>query len=523
MERKKDRAYNMLKRLKSLKYRLIVDSLLIGIIVGLVIVVHRSILMKISPMFISIYSKAAQNVMLIPIVFLFLMFLGFIVGKMVKKEPIISGSGIPQVEAILTRNLKQNWLMVLLYKFLGGLICLGAGLSLGREGPSVQMGACVGEGISQKSNKLDSEKKYLITSGASAGLSAAFNAPISGVMFSLEETHKNFSPLVLVSAMIASLTADFISKNFFGIIPSLYFPKLNSLPLKYYWGLIILGVIIGISGVIFSNGLLKTQDLYKKLNVSIEVKCIIPFIITGVIGMMFPIVLGGGHDLIMALKDGQFTLIFLFSLIVIKFLFTFISFGSGAPGGIFFPLLVLGALVGNFVGIIYIKYLGIPDIYLINFIVLAMAGHFASIVKAPITAILLICEMTGSLYHLLPLAVVVIVSQLTSDVLNSAPIYESLLSNFLSKGTNKYEGRVGKKTLIEAVVQIYSKLDDKKIKEIDWPENCLVVSIYRGEEEVLPKGDTKIYAGDLLVIMVNEDNASCMLENISEMAATINK
>ena len=143
----------------------------------------------------------------------------------------------------------------------------------------------------------------------------------------------------------------------------------------------------------------------------------------------------------MELKDSNFTMMFLLTLIVVKFLFTFVCFGSGVPGGIFFPLLVLGALVGNFVGLVFAKYLGIPDMYIANFIVLAMAGHFASIVKAPITAILLISEMTGSLNHLLSLAVVVIVSQLTSDILNSAPIYESLLSRILAKGINKYEGR----------------------------------------------------------------------------------
>lgn len=520
MDKKRDRVYNMLNRLENLKYKLIIDSLLIGIVVGLVIVIHRIILSAISPIFIDFYKKASENYRLIPIVFIVLILLGFLVGKMVKIEPMIAGSGIPQVEGILIRNLKQNWFTVLLYKFVGGVICLGAGLSLGREGPSVQMGACIGEGISTKTKKLDNEKKYLITSGASAGLSAAFNAPISGVMFSLEEAHKNFSPLVLLSAMIASLTADFISKNFFGLTPSLYFSRLNSLPLKYYWGLLILGIVIGISGVIFSKGLLKTQDLYKKINASVEVKCIIPFVVTGIVGLTFPIVLGGGHDLIMTLKETEFTLVLLLSIIVIKFLFTFVCFGSGAPGGIFFPLLVLGALVGNFIGLVYVRYLGIPETYLINFIVLAMAGHFASIVKAPITAILLISEMTGSLNHLLSLAVVVIVAQLTSDVLNSKPIYESLLTRILAKASNKYEGRVGKKTLIEIVVQIYSEIDNKKIKNIPWPENCLLVSIYRGEKEILPKGDTTIYAGDLLVIMTNEESASIMLEDISEMAAT---
>ena len=223
MIRKTDRIDVMLKRLEKLKYRLILDSLIVGIVVGIIIVIHRIILSTLSPVFINFYKKASENYLLIPILFIILIILGFAVGRMVKKEPMISGSGIPQVEGILTRNLKQNWFNVLVYKFIGGLICLGTGLSLGREGPSVQMGACIGEGISEKTKKLDNEKKYLITSGASAGLSAAFNAPISGVMFSLEETHKNFSSLVLVSAMIASLMADFVSKNFFGMTPSLHF------------------------------------------------------------------------------------------------------------------------------------------------------------------------------------------------------------------------------------------------------------------------------------------------------------
>ncbi|WP_455538862.1 ClC family H(+)/Cl(-) exchange transporter [Terrisporobacter sp.] len=521
MERKVEKVDVMLNRLKNLKYRLIADSLIIGILVGLVIVAYRIMINNLMPIFISFYEKASNNYLLIPIVFLVLIGLGFIVGKMVKKEPMISGSGIPQVEGILTRNLKQNWLSVLFYKFVGGLICLAVGFSAGREGPSVQMGACIGEGVSEKTNKLDNEKKYLITSGSSAGLSAAFSAPISGVMFSLEETHKNFSPFVLLSAMIASVMADFVSKQYFGLRPSLYFSKLKPLPLRYYWALIILGIIIGISGVIFSSGILKTQDLYKKLNTSIEIKCIIPFVITGIIGLIFPIALGGGNELIMVLKDGHFTLLFLFILIVVKFLFTFVCFGSGTPGGIFFPLLALGALVGNFVGIIYSRYLGIPEIYLMNFIVLAMAGHFASIVKAPITGMLLILEMTGSLNQLLSLAVVVIISQLVSDILNSDPIYESLLGRILAKGINKYQGRVGKKTLMEISVQIYSKLDNKEIKDINWPNDCLVVSIYRGEKEILPKGDTKIYAGDLLVVMTNEEDYSIILEDISKMAVTV--
>ena len=414
---KKYKVFEMLKRSQNLKYRLAINSLIVGILVGLTIVAHRIIISKLSPIFLNIYKNGRHNFIIVPLIFLTLIALGYIVGKCLKKQPMISGSGIPQVEGILTRNLKMNWFSVLFYKFVGGLICLCAGLSVGREGPSVQMGACIGEGVSKNLKNLDNEEKYLITSGASAGLSAAFNAPLSGVMFALEEAHKNFSPLVLTSAIIASLD----------------FRKVEPLPLKNYWTLIILGIIIGISGVIFNNGILKTQSLFKKSKLSIEIKCIIPFVITGVVALIYPILLGGGHDLIMALKEQNFTVTVLFTFIIAKFLFTFICFGSGVPGGIFFPLLVLGALVGNLIGLLFTTYFGIDNTYIINFIILAMAGHFASIVKAPITAIILISEMTGSLNHLLALGIVVIISLLTSDILKSSPIYESLLERILER------------------------------------------------------------------------------------------
>lgn len=520
MKNSRERAFNILKRGQGLKYKLVYDSLLVGIIVGITIVLHRTIASKLSTIFINLYSKSSDNLFFIPFIFMILIMLGYFVGKCVKAEPMIGGSGIPQVEGILTRRLKMNWFKVLFYKFIGGLICLGAGLSVGREGPSVQMGACIGEGVSKKLNKLENEEKYLITSGASAGLSAAFNAPLSGVMFALEETHKNFSPLILLSAMIASLTADFVSKQFFGLIPSLQFSKLDVLPLKYYWALIILGVVIGVSGVIFNKGILKTQSIFKNSKLSIESKIIIPFIMCGMVGLIAPILLGGGHGLIMSLKEGNFTITILLTFIIVKFLFTFISFGSGVPGGIFFPLLVLGALVGNVVGIVAVKYLGIPDTYIMNFVVLAMAAHFAAIVKAPITGIILISEMTGSLDHLLSLSIVVVVAQLVSDILKSKPIYESLLEKLLEKGTNKYEGSPNKKTLLEVAVHMNSELDGKFIKDIMWPKNCLVVSIIRGDKEIIAKGNTQIIEGDYMTIITSQDESPNVLDDLLSMSSS---
>ena len=496
------------------KYQILAESLIVGLIVGLVIVLHRIILSSVFSLFKNFYSLGRENFVYIPAIFAVLIFLGYIVGKSVKIDPMITGSGIPQVEGILLRKLKQKWYSVLVLKFVSGLVCLGTGLSLGREGPSVQIGSCVGEGFAESTKKMDNEKKYFITCGASAGLAAAFNAPMAGVMFSLEEAHKNFSPIVLLSAISASLAADFASKNFFGLKPSLNFQQLSAMPLKYYWALLILGIVIGISGTIFNKGLLVSQILYKKTNLSIEMKCIIPFIVTGIVGLTVPALLGGGHDLIMSLQNLNIHMELLIAYIIIKFIFTFVCFGSGAPGGIFFPLLVLGALVGNLTGLILTSYLGISEVYIINFIILAMAGHFASIVKAPITSLILISEMTGSLDHLLSLAVVVVVSQLTSDILNSEPIYESLLDRLLEKTSYRCEVNESKKLLLEVAVHMDSEIDGKYIKDISWPENCLVVSILRGNKEIIPRGDIEIIGGDYLTIMTDEKIYSNVLDSI---------
>ena len=451
------------------KYRILAESLLVGLLVGLVIVMHRLILSNVFSLFKKFYNMGRENFIYIPLIFAVLIFLGYIVGKSVKLDPMITGSGIPQVEGILLRKLKQKWYSVLVLKFVSGLVCLGTGLSLGREGPSVQIGACVGEGFAETTKKMDNEKKYFITCGSSAGLAAAFNAPMAGVMFSLEEAHKNFSPIVLLSAISASLAADFASKNFFGLKPSLNFQQLSAMPLKYYWALLILGVVVGISGTIFNKGLLISQILV--------------------------------------------------FYIIIKFIFTFICFGSGAPGGIFFPLLTLGSLVGDLVGIIMVTYFNIPSHYLLNFIVIAMAGHFAAIVKSPITAIILISEMTGSLNHLLSLAVVSLVALLVSDLLNTKPIYEALLDRILQSNHLSLEGSYNKKTLVEVSVELGSVMDNNYIKDIAWPEGCLVVSILRGEKEIIPCGSTLLLAGDLVTVMTNEKTAPNVLDDISKKAS----
>lgn len=229
---------HLMKRAERFKTILTAEGFLVGAVAGLVVLLYRVILEYAGKGMNKVLEYARQEPFAAVLWFVALFVIACIVGKLVKYEPMISGSGIPQVEGEMMGKLNQVWQRVLPAKFLGGFLSLFAGLSLGREGPSIQIGAMTGKAVSQTLDRGKTEEKYLITCGASAGLAAAFHAPLAGVMFSLEEIHKNFSVSVLISVMTASITADYISSQFMGFQPVFQFDVGTEMPPQYYWHIV---------------------------------------------------------------------------------------------------------------------------------------------------------------------------------------------------------------------------------------------------------------------------------------------
>lgn len=513
--------YNTLSHWQNVKLKLMIEGIIVGIFSGLLIVLYRLALEKAEEFRNEFIVMQSSKLSIILFWFVALIIGAIIVGRMVQKEPMISGSGIPQVEAVLRGKLKMNWLPVIIRKFIGGVISIGAGLSLGREGPSIQLGAAIGQGFSRIFKRVKVEERYLITSGASAGLSAAFNAPLAGVMFALEEVHKHFSPLVLLSAMSASLTADVVSRYFLGLNPVFTFKHIDVLTLGSYGYIIILGIVVGLFGVVYNYTLMKTMEAYGKLKwLPARFRPVIPFVLAGILLLCVPTVLGGGHSIVNELISDNFTLKMLIIILVVKFAFSMISFGSGAPGGIFFPLLVLGALTGSIYAKVLIHFFNLNPGYMNNFIILAMAGYFAAIVRAPITGSILITEMTGSLTHLLSLSLISLVAYTVADLLRSEPIYESLLDRLLKNNSmeEKTENS-NKKLILEIPVFLDSEMDGKFVKDLSLPEKCLLVAIKRGEKEIIPRGDSAIFSGDYLHVLVDEDMAAHINEDLMHMGS----
>ncbi|MBR0597489.1 ClC family H(+)/Cl(-) exchange transporter [Sinanaerobacter chloroacetimidivorans] len=496
--------YKAVINIDSKKESILLKSILVGILAGIVTCLYRIVLTQAEEYSFQFYALLRAHMAYLPLVFAGLGLTGYFIGMLTSKYHMIGGSGIPQVRGLLLGYFKNSWLSTLIAKFLGGAISILAGLSLGREGPSIQLGACVAQGIGDKLANSRTEKKILIASGASAGLAAAFNAPLAGTMFALEEIFKYFSPVILLSTMVSAIVADFISKLIFGTETIFHFTIDSSIPLSGYWYLFLIGATLGAAGAFYNYILVYTQKLYKKAQwLTAERRPVIPFVCAGIIGLVFPMVLGGGHHIIgeLQLENGILFLLIIFS---VKFLFSMISFGSGAPGGIFFPLLILGSIIGAVFGNIAINYLGFDSGLFYNFVVLAMAGYFTAIVRAPITGVILLIEMTGSFHQLLSLTVVSVVAFIVADLLKSKPIYETLLENMLKeKEVVEGEHDDSKRITIEMIVHHGAPAEGRLVKELELPRNCLLIAVKRRGKELIPKGDTKIMAEDYLVFLTS--------------------
>lgn len=415
---------------ESFKIRIVFESILIGVGVGFIVSLYRLCSKYAEKISLNIYNFMANHFEYVILGILVFAIIGYIVGYSVEKNPMISGSGIPQIEGCLKGRLKIiHSFKILVSKFVNGVLAMGAGLSLGIEGPSIQLGGSFAHAVSRRFKLTKKEFIYLYSTGAGAGLAAAFNAPFAGVMFILEEVHKSFSPILFITSVAACVSSDLVTWIFFGETHTLIVDKVLNMPADYYISLVILGIVIGLSGVIYNKGLLKTIDIYSHLNIKLRYKMIIPFMLAIVFGMFLPQVLGGGDKLINDILKSGIYLKLAIILLIGKYIFSLISFAPGTPGGILFPILTLGGLVGIIFGKILILMGAIDNSYLNNFILLAMAGMFTSVVRAPITGFILVFEMSGALTQLGPIIVVCGVAYLVANLLNCPSIYDSLLEN----------------------------------------------------------------------------------------------
>ncbi len=431
--------------------------------------------------------------------------------------PEAAGSGIPHVKAVLLRLRPFRWLRVIGVKLVGGLMALGAGLSLGREGPTVQMGAAVAEGLARKLHVSKRAESQLVSAGAGAGLSAAFNAPLSGFFFVIEELQRELSPLTYGTALVASVVGNVIARLMTGQLPSFVVgshptPPLSALPVA-----LVIGLVCGLIGLLFNRGLIGSLTVFQKIpKLKPKHRPALMGLIGGLILVWMPLAAGGGHHAAEMVISGEFNgmqfLPFLFWLLVLKFLFTAFSYGSGAPGGIFAPMLVIGALVGQLCGQLSIAAFPSIGIEASAMAMIGMAALFSASVRAPLTGVILIMEMTANYDLLLFLLLACFTAAVTSEALRGKPIYEELLARDLRRDPD-IEIHEDEPVLEDLVVEHGSPVESQALKDVGLPTGCLIVTLKRHGSEIVPSGQTVLQRGDEVTVVI----AGAALKKMAEI------
>jgi CIC family chloride channel protein len=340
--------------------------------------------------------------------------------------PLTAGSGIPRVEAVIRNHLKPAGPWILPVKFVGGVLSIGSGLALGREGPTVQMGGTIGRIIGDWLKRWLPEPWTLIAAGAGAGLAVAFNAPLAASIFVVEELLERFSARVFSATMMACIVGSVVSRVMLGNETDFSIPPLAPQISFVLPGYLVLGVITGFVGVAFNVSLLRTMRLFElAAKWPFGIKGMIVGAAAGFVGWFLPELIGGGEPIAQTAIGTHIPWLVLAGYLIVRFALTMVSYGSGAPGGIFAPLLVLGALTGSGFAAAegrILHHASDPAPYAI----VAMAACFTSIVRSPLTAVVLLLEMTGSWPLILPMMAASITAYAVPELLGVPPIYESL-------------------------------------------------------------------------------------------------
>lgn len=352
----------------------------------------------------------------------------------VKFAPTAEGSGVQRVEAVFSGEVEYSPPVVVPVKFFGGLLALGSGLALGREGPTVQMGAIFGVLIGRRLFQDDEDRRVVEAAGAGAGLAVAFNAPISGSIFVFEELTSSFTPWLLVATLAAASVSVWLMRIMLGNTLNFTVPQVNPTLVWNKWPFLVLGALLGVIGAFYNRaviGLLRLSDKCSRIS-SLTRAAIIGGVV-GLVGWFVPGMIGGGEDLTQAIISNQFTIRLLVTIFVVRFALGCWSYAAGAPGGLFAPMVLLGATSGALFATLVNHVIPGAALSSTACAIVGMGVLFTACVRAPLTGMMLALEMTGRADLSLALLVASLMAMLVTMLLHSEPIYESLKRRMLSQ------------------------------------------------------------------------------------------
>lgn len=345
----------------------------------------------------------------------------------VRFVPESAGSGVQRVEANMRQEQGFPGLRIIPAKFVGGVLAIGSGLALGREGPTVQMGAAIGSAAGRWSRVGEHDRRTLAASLAGAGLGVAFSAPLGGAMFVFEEVAHAFRTRLVVATVAATATALAVTSVLLGPGPIFPVPDVEAGPLWMLIPFALLGMALGAAGVLYNRLVIVLLDLAQHApGLAPELKAGIIGAAVGGLGVLAPQLVGGGEGLTEVVLLGGLSTAGLALALLVRWLLGPVSYAAGTPGGLFAPLLVVGALIGALAATAANAVAPGLDLSVLAFGIVGMSTFFAATVRAPVTGILLIVEMTATTSLLVPMLIATTVALLMASLLKGRPIYDVL-------------------------------------------------------------------------------------------------
>lgn len=476
-----------------------------GLLTGVVIFLFRLLAKHAEAISRNAYAFAAKSPLTCILAVVICCIAGVVMHLLHKKLPEIKGGGIPRSEGILRGLLPFRWFTTLIGTFFGSMMSFLCGVPVGSEGPAVLIGTCIGGACSKLSKKEYAIDRYVMTGGAGAGFAVATGAPLTAMLFSLEEIHKRFTPMLVMTVSASVLFATAVSRFLCGLCdmsPYLFsFDVISGFEISHIRYLVLLGVFTALAVGIFDKSIHLISAFTKAAkNVTPSwAKLIFLFVLTAIMGLFFTEGIYSGHHVIEEVHHNHTELLFLGTILVIRLIMMLLVTDCGATGGIFIPTLAIGALFSATFSR-FLCMMGLPETFCCSVTLLGMCAFLGGTLRAPLTACILFAELTGAFTDFFYVAIVVFIVNIITELLGQIPFYDKVLEHTVRKQNKGLEYKTATFTL---TVQENSFVCGKTVRDVMWPYFCVVLSVEHStdySDKYFNDGEKKLYAGDVITV-----------------------
>ena len=476
-----------------------------GSVTGVTIFLFKIAAKKLEELSRLTYSFADRSPLYIPLIFLLLALIAAAMWMLHRKLPQVKGGGIPRSEGILRGLLSFRGPTTLIGTLIGSFMSFFAGLPLGSEGPAVLIGTSIGGIFSDFSRHKSAWNRYIMSGGAGAGFAIATGAPLSAMLFVLEEIHKRFTPMLILIVSTSVVAASYVNGLLcahFELDSALFIiEEISPFELEHVGYLLLLGVIVSLAVAGFDASIGWIKKLTTRIGGKFHdiTRLLIVFFLTGVLAITITEGVYSGHHVVVEVIENHFTLGMLFLLLGIRMLLMLLVTDSGATGGIFIPTLAIGALLSALIAKLLFA-IGMPQELFGAVVLLGMCAFIGGTLRSPLTASVLFLELTGQFTDLFYVLLVIFTVNFITEIFHQKPFYDRVLER-MEEAQN--HGRTVKIGFFEMKVSGGAFVIGKAVRDIMWPSSSVVISVTRAEgnfQDMDNDGEKNLYEGDTLVL-----------------------